>query len=287
MRKRERKGGISPFKAGLIAIIAIVVFAYLGFTKFANPFASQYTVHAVFSNANGLKPDSLVRIAGINVGKVTERRAGAGLQVGGTPQKTAAGGPASSARAADVTMAIDNGLPIHKDATFAIRPRIFLEGNFFVDVQPGHARGAGRARRLHVPDPAGDRAGAVRPGADLAAVRTRARTCRRCSQQYGTALKKGGPSYNASIKYWLPAYEYSAIVAHDALGIEPHDLSNAINDQGDGVRRDRHPPAEPREPDHGLQHDRGAFARENVSLSKRPSPSCRRRSRRRSRRSTR
>ena len=28
-------------------------------------------------------------------------------------------------------------LPIHKDATLKIRPRIFLEGNFFVDLQPG------------------------------------------------------------------------------------------------------------------------------------------------------
>ena len=34
----------------------------------------------------------------------------------------------------------DKGLPIHKDATIQIRPRIFLEGNFFVDVQPRVAR---------------------------------------------------------------------------------------------------------------------------------------------------
>jgi hypothetical protein len=31
-------------------------------------------------------------------------------------------------------------LPIHKDATLKIRPRIFLEGNFFVDVRPGTPR---------------------------------------------------------------------------------------------------------------------------------------------------
>ncbi len=30
----------------------------------------------------------------------------------------------------------DKGLPLHKDATVKIRPRIFLEGNFFVDLQP-------------------------------------------------------------------------------------------------------------------------------------------------------
>jgi phospholipid/cholesterol/gamma-HCH transport system substrate-binding protein len=31
----------------------------------------------------------------------------------------------------------DEGLPLHADATAKIRPRIFLEGNFFVDLQPG------------------------------------------------------------------------------------------------------------------------------------------------------
>ena len=29
------------------------------------------------------------------------------------------------------------GLPIHEDATLKVRPRIFLEGNFFVDLRPG------------------------------------------------------------------------------------------------------------------------------------------------------
>ena len=51
-------------------------------------------------------------------------------------------------------------------------------------------------------------------------------------QQYGKAVKVGGPSYNKSIQYWLPAYEYSSVVAHDALGIQPHDLSNWIAAQG-------------------------------------------------------
>jgi ABC-type transporter Mla subunit MlaD len=31
----------------------------------------------------------------------------------------------------------DAGLPIHRDATLKIRPRLFLEGNFFIDLQPG------------------------------------------------------------------------------------------------------------------------------------------------------
>ena len=40
--------------------------------------------------------------------------------------------------AAVLTMEIkDAALPIHEDATAKIRPRIFLEGNFFVDLKPG------------------------------------------------------------------------------------------------------------------------------------------------------
>ena len=30
-----------------------------------------------------------------------------------------------------------DGLPIHADATAKIRARIFLEGNFYVDLSPG------------------------------------------------------------------------------------------------------------------------------------------------------
>ncbi len=40
--------------------------------------------------------------------------------------------------AALVTMSLNkNGLPIHKDATLKIRPKLFLEGNFFVQLSPG------------------------------------------------------------------------------------------------------------------------------------------------------
>ena len=62
-----------------------------------------------------------MRIAGVDVGIVTSvDRIGHG------------------SNAAVVTMNIDNnGLPIHADATAAIRARIFLEGNFYVDLHPG------------------------------------------------------------------------------------------------------------------------------------------------------
>jgi phospholipid/cholesterol/gamma-HCH transport system substrate-binding protein len=73
----------------------------------------------VVRSANELQNRSPVRIAGVNVGKVTKVERG--------PGSTAV-----------VTMAIDrDALPIHRDATLKIRPRLFLEGNFFVDLEPG------------------------------------------------------------------------------------------------------------------------------------------------------
>ena len=90
MRKRRgRRKGMSTFAAGLIALVVIVVFTYLGFTKFANPFSTQYTVHAVFSNASGVKPESPVRIAGVNVGKVVSVGPVTGCKLGGSLQKQA------------------------------------------------------------------------------------------------------------------------------------------------------------------------------------------------------
>jgi phospholipid/cholesterol/gamma-HCH transport system substrate-binding protein len=69
-KKDPRDPGMSRFKAGLIAIAVIVVAVFFAFTK-ANPFASPYTLTAVFRSANNIKPNSPVRIAGVNVGKVT------------------------------------------------------------------------------------------------------------------------------------------------------------------------------------------------------------------------
>src|SRR6185503_18875999 len=119
-RRSAQHKGMPAFRAGLIALVVVLVASYFGFTK-ANPFANPYEIEAVFDTVNNLKPRSPVRIAGVEVGKVTKVEA---IEEGDG--------------AARVTMEIqDKGLPIHEDAELKVRPRIFLEGNFFVDLQPG------------------------------------------------------------------------------------------------------------------------------------------------------
>ncbi|HEX8102482.1 MAG TPA: MlaD family protein [Solirubrobacteraceae bacterium] len=115
----RRSRGPSALVVGLIALVIVVIGTFLGFTKDI-PFTRGFELKAVFESANNLRPGSPVRIAGVNVGKVKAVQAQNGTN------------------AATVTMEIsDQGLPIHKDATAKIRPRIFLEGNFFVDLRPG------------------------------------------------------------------------------------------------------------------------------------------------------
>ncbi len=218
----RRRRSISSFKAGLIGIVVLLLLTYLVFTKFANPFASPYTIQATFSSATGLRPSSLVRIAGVDVGKVQSIKPASGCKVSGSAPCTAS----------EVTMTIDSqGLPLHTDATFRIRPRIFLEGDFFVDVSPGTPAAPKAPSGYTFPIQQGVEPVQLDQVLGSLQYDTR-RNLQILLQQYGRAVKDGGPAYNASIPYWLPAYQYTSVVAHDALGIQPHDLSNWIAAQG-------------------------------------------------------
>jgi len=119
-RGSAQRTGMRPFAAGLIAVLVVGLGTFFAFTK-ANPFASPYELEAVFANANRVAERSPVRIAGVNVGEVTSVEAvekGTGY--------------------ARVKMEIsDEGLPIHQDAQLKVRSRLFLEGNYFVELRPG------------------------------------------------------------------------------------------------------------------------------------------------------
>ena len=118
--RNPRDPGMTPLKAGLLAGIVVLLFTFFGFSRI-NPFSDPYTFTATFQSANNIQPKSPVRIAGVDVGKVTE--------VKPLPGDTGA---------AELKIEVQKkGLPLHRDAQLKIRPRIFLEGNFFVDLQPG------------------------------------------------------------------------------------------------------------------------------------------------------
>ncbi len=205
---------LSKFQSGLLGIIVIAAITYGCYTKFANPFSNPFTVHATFSSANGMIQGAPVRIAGVQVGTVTAINT--------------IGSASDGKQGADVTMEIkSNGLPIHRDATFYIRPRIFLEGNFFVDVNPGTPEAPAVHSGYTFPIQQG--AEPVQFDQLLSSLQANTRSSlQTLINQYGKAVYLGGKSFNSSIQYWEPAYKYSAIVSHDFLGKRPNDLATWI-----------------------------------------------------------
>lgn len=211
-----RDRGPSPFAVGLAVIVVAIVGTYLGFTKDIPLVNNPYEIKAAFRDTSGINAGSPVRIAGVDVGEVT------GVE------HTRPG-----ARSATVTMAVeDKGLPIYADATMKIRPRIFLEGNFFVEISPGTAS----AGELDEGDTlAVDRTGnAVQFDQVLSALRSDTRNdLRQIFTEVGKAQDAGGAkAFSDSLRYQPASYKFTAIVSEALLGKRPGDLGDFVRDGG-------------------------------------------------------
>ncbi len=224
---RKDRTGRNPFVVGLLVIIAALVVTYFGFTK-DMPFSRGFQFQAVFRSANSIRQNSPVRIAGVNIGKVVKIEGQEGTDN------------------AIVTMEIKNdGLPIHKDARLKIRPRIFLEGNFFIDLRPGTPS----APTISDGDtiPVTQTAYPVQLDQVLTALQQDTRRDLQVTlQSLGTALtasptpaedanqppvnrgKTAAESLNSAIDFGKPALKNSAIVNQALLGLAPNDLSNLV-----------------------------------------------------------
>lgn len=217
----------------MIAVIFILIFTvgpYLAFTGHV-PFTSYgYQLKATFGNGVNIATNSPVRIAGVDVGRVisTER----------------------DGDATTVTFTVEGkGRPVHDDAFAAIRPRIFLEGNFFIDLSPGSPS----APELGSGDtiPVSRTSTWVQIDEVLTALQAPVRAdLGHLLESYGTALtskptaaedatqepevrgKSAGEALNGAFHYGGDAGRYSAQVTNALLGTQPHDLSRLIAGSG-------------------------------------------------------
>jgi phospholipid/cholesterol/gamma-HCH transport system substrate-binding protein len=215
----------NPLRFGIVLLIIAVLIVYFGFTKHI-PFTHGFRLKAQFSSALNIAPKTPVRIAGVPVGKVT------------TVQRQGETGV--------VTMEIEKqGLPIHADATAKIRPRIFLEGNYFVELQPGSPSARTVSSGFTIPvtqtsDP-------VQIDQVLAALNSDTReNLQTFLVEFGAALtRKPTPAENAeqdpevrglnaaqalnkATQRSPQALRGGAIVGQALGGTEPHDLSGLV-----------------------------------------------------------
>ena len=217
----------------LIAVIFLLVFTagpYLAFTKHV-PFTGRgYELNATFANAVNIAVKSPLRIAGVDVGQVTST--------------------SRDGDAATVTFTVDDaGRPIHTDAFAQIRPRIFLEGNFFVDLYPGSPSAPEMDSGATIP--ISRTSASVQLDEVLTALQTPVRAdLSRLLDGLGTALthqptaaedatqlpevkgKTGAEGLNGALRYGGPAGRYSAQVTNALLGTRPGDLSRLVASAG-------------------------------------------------------
>jgi virulence factor Mce-like protein len=209
-RSQREKPRLRPEILGILVILGLVFAFYVAASKHLPFVSSGHKVHLEFASANQVAPDSPVRIAGVNVGKVESIDAG--------PNHTA-----------NVTVSLDDeALPLHTDATARIRPRTFLEGAFFVDMTSGSPSAP------ELPDdgtiPVGQTSDPVQVDQILTSLQPPVReSLRSALRGLATALSDGGPTaINRTIPVLHPLFRDSAIVSDAFTGTAPNDLSGAI-----------------------------------------------------------
>jgi virulence factor Mce-like protein len=213
-RGGAEKKGIPALKAGLMFGVLALIVIYFAFSR-ANPFSDPYELNAVMDNANELKERSPVRIAGVEVGKVV------GVE------------PIKDSGKAKVRMEIrKDGLPIRENATLKVRNRIFLEGNYFVDIEPGTPDSPERKSGSTIP-PA-QTASPVQFGQILTALQDDTREdLKTFFKEFAKGTEgKGSRGFNMAVKYWEEAYRNTAISTRATLGTRPGDLQRVLRGQG-------------------------------------------------------
>ncbi len=133
---------------------------------------------------------------------------------------------------ATISITEDVGLPIREDAELKIRPRIFLEGNSFLDLFPGSPSAEELDENGTIP--VNQTAIAVQFDEILTSLQRDTRDdLRTLFEEYGLIALKGGGAkgFNKSIQYWKSAYRDTALASEALLGTEEGDFDRLLQGQ--------------------------------------------------------
>jgi phospholipid/cholesterol/gamma-HCH transport system substrate-binding protein len=231
VRSVRHGGRFTALQVGLIALVLIVIASFLAFTKDI-PFTKPFELKARFENSPPIQKGQAVRVAGVEVGKISDVE-----PVGG------------DSPAITVTMKLDDeALPIHRDARIKVRPRIFFEGNLFFDIRPG-TPGTGEVDDGHT-IPASQTSAPVQIDQVLGTLQSDTREdLRKLLAGYGGALgaepeagededqdpdtqgETAGEALNDSLEYSADALRGGAVSNEALLGTEARDLSKLVSGQ--------------------------------------------------------
>ena len=200
-RDSERR----TYVAAAATVLALVLITYIAF---GHPsLGGNYEVHAIVRDTNQLTAGSPVRIAGVDVGRVTDVTRGLGST-------------------AELTMRLDQH--VRTDATLKIRPRLFLEGGNYVDLKPGGPSASELPSGGTIPLP--QTAVPVQLNDVLDSLDAPARdSLRSLAREFDTAFSHGGAAgLRRTAPQLAPLFRDAALVAQASRGQQPHDLSRLI-----------------------------------------------------------
>ena len=210
---------LSNVQIGLIAILVTVFAFYLAFTK-SIPFISGhgYQLKAVFADAQNIRAKSPVRISGVNVGEVSDIQ-------------HVVNSDGEGQDAAIVTMDLkDDALPVKQDATAQLRPRLFLEGNLFVDLHPGSPSAPEVSSGSVIPE--SQTSESVQFDQVLTELQAPVRQDLQIFlKEFGDGLSKygGAQGLNTAFRTSPAAFQYTSQVNEALLGTQPGDLAGFVS----------------------------------------------------------
>ncbi|WP_158276769.1 MlaD family protein [Paraconexibacter algicola] len=115
----------------MLTVLLVAVAVYAAFVR-TTPLSQPFEIRGQFLTANQLREGNPVRVAGVDVGRVTGIRPG--------PRGTSV-----------VVMRLTRPQDVPRHPTLSIRPRLLFEGNFYVDVSPGAPGSPAIERDMTVP----------------------------------------------------------------------------------------------------------------------------------------
>ncbi|HEX8558593.1 MAG TPA: MlaD family protein [Pyrinomonadaceae bacterium] len=156
MPPAKKRVGIREVRVGLLIVVAIgvLIFLILNASGDISPFSQKIRLRARFSNGDGLRRGSEVRLAGVRIGKVDDVRL---LPPTDNPREKV-----------EASFSIDSeidGRPatelIRRDSTAVLSSPSILGAEKVINLTPGTALGEQVADGDLIPPPAGDEGGTV------------------------------------------------------------------------------------------------------------------------------
>lgn len=255
MRLRGRRRPLSApprsaVPAGVLAVLVVALVFCAVMFKNALPGTGGLPLDAVVEDVVTLKSGAPVRVAGVQVGTVV-------------------GVDRHGPRTSTIRMELSGNAPVvRRDARLRIRPRIFLEGNSFVELEPGTPGTAELGENGTIAQ--SNTTAAVQVDSLISTLDRPTRSRLRQSLQGFAGVLSGDDTVRATrrlIEESAPALRDSALIADASRGETAGDLSGFVRSAGQltGALADR--TTELQGAVRGLQRTMGAFARERTALS--------------------